>query len=317
MEAAHLRRPHAAGRRYPQPDAAGAGAPRADGLRAVRRPAAAAVHRQPSPQDAGRRRLGRVAARRHQPLLHAGARRARAHRRGGCGRCCASRSAGTAGADQDARRLKGGAGAAPDRSRRSSSRRRPGSGTGCARSCSARASHLQALPGLLDERWIVGDLGCGTGQVAAALAPFVAQRDRGRSLRRDAAGGAPAAARLAPTSTSGAASSRRCRSTTARSTRRRCCWCCTTCPTRPPCWPRRRACCEPGGRLLIADMLPHDREEYRQQMGHVWLGFGDDQLRRLLGGRRVRAGRGSSALAADPARQGPGAVRRDARAVSS
>jgi hypothetical protein len=36
------------------------------------------------------------------------------------------------------------------------------------------------------------------------------------------------------------------------------------------------------GRLLIADMLPHDREEYRQQMGHVWLGFSEEQLRRLL-----------------------------------
>jgi ArsR family transcriptional regulator len=39
---------------------------------------------------------------------------------------------------------------------------------------------------------------------------------------------------------------------------------------------------KPGGRVLIADMLAHDREEYRQQMGHVWLGFADDQLRRLL-----------------------------------
>ena len=39
----------------------------------------------------------------------------------------------------------------------------------------------------------------------------------------------------------------------------------------------------PGGRLLIVDMLPHDREEYRHQMGHVWLGFSDEQLRRLLG----------------------------------
>jgi hypothetical protein len=27
------------------------------------------------------------------------------------------------------------------------------------------ASHLQALPALLDERWVVGDLGCGTGHV--------------------------------------------------------------------------------------------------------------------------------------------------------
>jgi ubiquinone/menaquinone biosynthesis C-methylase UbiE len=30
---------------------------------------------------------------------------------------------------------------------------------------------------------------------------------------------------------------------------------------------------KPGGRLIIADMLPHEHEEYRQQMGHVWLGL--------------------------------------------
>ena len=35
---------------------------------------------------------------------------------------------------------------------------------------------------------------------------------------------------------------------------------------------------KPGGRLLIVDMAPHEREEYRQQMGHVWLGFSDDQM---------------------------------------
>ena len=30
-----------------------------------------------------------------------------------------------------------------------------------------------------------------------------------------------------------------------------------------------------GGRVLIVDLLPHDRVEYQQQMGHVWLGFGE------------------------------------------
>ena len=45
---------------------------------------------------------------------------------------------------------------------------------------------------------------------------------------------------------------------------------------------------KPRGRFVLCDMLPHDHEEYKQQMGHVWLGFGDDQLRRLLGGRRLR-----------------------------
>ena len=39
----------------------------------------------------------------------------------------------------------------------------------------------------------------------------------------------------------------------------------------------------PGGRLLISDMLPHDRETYRQQMGHVWLGFGEDALQKHAG----------------------------------
>src|SRR5512142_1196555 len=34
-------------------------------------------------------------------------------------------------------------------------------------------SHLRALLALLDDTWVVGDLGCGTGQVSEALAPYV------------------------------------------------------------------------------------------------------------------------------------------------
>jgi ArsR family transcriptional regulator len=37
-----------------------------------------------------------------------------------------------------------------------------------------------------------------------------------------------------------------------------------------------------GGRLLIADMCAHEREEYRLQMGHVWLGFDERSLRGWL-----------------------------------
>src|SRR6202165_6080841 len=33
--------------------------------------------------------------------------------------------------------------------------------------------HLSALAGFADSRWVVGALGCGTGQVSAAIAPFV------------------------------------------------------------------------------------------------------------------------------------------------
>jgi ArsR family transcriptional regulator len=33
-----------------------------------------------------------------------------------------------------------------------------------------------------------------------------------------------------------------------------------------------------GARVLIVDMLEHDRQEYQQQMGHLWLGFGHAQI---------------------------------------
>ncbi|MDX2052336.1 MAG: metalloregulator ArsR/SmtB family transcription factor [Polyangiaceae bacterium] len=35
----------------------------------------------------------------------------------------------------------------------------------------------------------------------------------------------------------------------------------------------------PGGRLIVLDMQAHEREDYRQQMGHIWLGFSAEQLR--------------------------------------
>ena len=60
----------------------------------------------------------------------------------------------------------------------------------------------------------------------------------------------------------------------------------------------------PGGRLLIVDMLPHDREHYRHQMGHVWLGFSDTQIERYLeqsGFERIRV----TALPTDARVKGP------------
>ena len=72
---------------------------------------------------------------------------------------------------QDARRWPRVLAARAPRRRRSSPAR-PGSGTGCATSCSARRRR-QALLGLLDPDWVVADLGCGTGHVASLLAPFV------------------------------------------------------------------------------------------------------------------------------------------------
>ena len=186
----------------------------------------------------------------------------------------------TSGADQDARRLKGVLAR-----RQSASARFFESAAGQWDKLRAdlfgTASHLQALPALLDEQWIIGDLGCGTGQVAAALAPFVvrvvavdrsgdmlqAARRRLRDLpnvqvRRGELEALPIADAELDAATlllvlhhlSDPAAAL---VETARVLR-------------------------PGGRVLIADMLPHEHEEYRQQMGHVWLGFGEEQLRRLL-----------------------------------
>ena len=57
-------------------------------------------------------------------------------------------------------------------------------------------------------------------------------------------------------------------------------------------------------------MLPHDRESYRQQMGHVWLGFADEQINACCcdaGFTRVRV----VPLAAGRENQRTGIVRRD------
>jgi ArsR family transcriptional regulator len=35
---------------------------------------------------------------------------------------------------------------------------------------------------------------------------------------------------------------------------------------------------KPSGRLLVVDMLPHEREDYRTTMGHLWLGFDQGPL---------------------------------------
>lgn len=70
---------------------------------------------------------------------------------------------------------------------------------------------------------------------------------------------------------------------------------------------------QPGGRIVVVDMLPHDRDAYRQQMGHVWLGFSEDQMTTWLTDAGFQVCR-IVPLSADPRAKGPGLFVATARA---
>jgi ArsR family transcriptional regulator len=48
---------------------------------------------------------------------------------------------------------------------------------------------------------------------------------------------------------------------------------------------------EPGGKVLVVDMLPHERAEFQQEMGHVWLGFDENRLAKFLDSAGLRLSR--------------------------
>jgi ArsR family transcriptional regulator len=164
--------------------------------------------------------------------------------------------------------------------------------------------HLGALAALAQGDWVLGDLGCGTGETSATLAPFVrrviavdasaamlqAARKRLQTfdnveLRRGELEGLPIDDAMLDAATMMLV---------------------LHYVSEPA-----RALAEvwrvlkPGGRLILVDMLPHDRDSYRQQMGHVWLGFGEDQISGLI----EEAGFGKTRivpLAPDARAKGPG-----------
>ncbi len=61
----------------------------------------------------------------------------------------------------------------------------------------------------------------------------------------------------------------------------------------------------PGGRLVVLDMVEHDRREYRRTMGHRYLGFSREDLADLAGTAGLRE-LGWRRLPPDPQAQGPG-----------
>lgn len=160
-----------------------------------------------------------------------------------------------------------------------------------------------ALLGLLDDAWVVGDLGCGSGHVSALLAPFVHRvigvdasaemlgRARERFVgeaRVELRSGELERLPVADGELDAAIMS-------------------LVLHHAPD--PRRalaEACrvLRPGGRLLVLDLAPHNEAEYRERMGHVWLGFSEEQIREWMlgaGFTRVRV----VALPRDPRAKAP------------
>jgi ubiquinone/menaquinone biosynthesis C-methylase UbiE/DNA-binding transcriptional ArsR family regulator len=137
----------------------------------------------------------------------------------------------------------------------------------------------QALVGLLPSNWVVGDLGCGTGALLSTLAQSVA-----RVIGVDASDEMLAAARLRSTDNvelrRGSLEALPIDDATLDAATMMLVL--HHLPAPAVAIAEAARVLKPGGRLLIVDMSPHDREEYRQQMGHVWLGFSDDQISKWL-----------------------------------
>jgi ArsR family transcriptional regulator len=61
---------------------------------------------------------------------------------------------------------------------------------------------------------------------------------------------------------------------------------------------------KPGGKLVIVDLMSHDRVEYVVQLGHVWQGFDGDEVKQWLADAGFTACR-YRPLPADPDAKGP------------
>jgi ArsR family transcriptional regulator len=72
---------------------------------------------------------------------------------------------------------------------------------------------------------------------------------------------------------------------------------------------------QPGGRILVIDMLPHDREDMAGRMGHVWLGFAEETITSHLDEAGFQCPR-IVPLPADPGAQGPALFAAAARRVA-
>lgn len=162
---------------------------------------------------------------------------------------------------------------------------------------------LWGVLGLIDPALVVGDLGCGTGQLTEVVAPYVKQVvavDSSADML-DAArvrlGGAPNVdlrqGELESLPIEAGVLDAAMLSLVLHYS-----------PSPGRALAEVGRVLRPGGRVLVVDMLPHERQEYQQQMGHVWLGFSEKQIGKFLtdaGFSDVR----TRLLPADPDATGP------------
>jgi ubiquinone/menaquinone biosynthesis C-methylase UbiE len=210
---------------------------------------------------------------------------------------------GTNGAEQDERRLK-----SVLAKRRSKSEEFFASASGqwdhLRREMFGDRFQLHALLALLEPSLTVGDLGCGTGQVSELLAPHVAKvvavdgsTDMVQAARKRLKGLHQVDVRRGDMEALPIDACQLDVAMTALVLHH--------VPDPGRALAEMHRVIKPGGRVLIVDMLPHDRVEYQQQMGHVWLGFSEKTIKKLLEGAGF-TGVVLTPLPADEAAKGPG-----------
>ena len=166
-----------------------------------------------------------------------------------------------------------------------------------------RRGDVGSLLGLLDDGWTVGDLGCGTGQLGEALAPFVRRVVAVDSSRAMLAAARKRLERLPNVELrQGELEALPIDDGELDAAMLFLVLHYTVDPARVLAEARRALA--PNGRLLVVDMIPHDRDEYRQQMGHLWQGFDAAQLKGWLDAAGFSAVR-YTAMPPDPAAKGP------------
>jgi ubiquinone/menaquinone biosynthesis C-methylase UbiE/DNA-binding transcriptional ArsR family regulator len=163
--------------------------------------------------------------------------------------------------------------------------------------------HLHALLALIEPTLAVGDLGCGTGQVSELIAPHVAKviavdgsTDMVQAARKRLKGLTHVEVRRGDMEALPIDDEQLDAAIVALVLHH--------VPEPARAIGEMHRVLKRGGRALIVDMLPHDRVEYQQQMGHVWLGFAEKTIKKYLeaaGFEKVR----TVALPADDEAKGP------------